>query len=314
VTADPVAAIARAVLYEGYVLWPYRRSAGKNRQRWTFGGVHPEGWSRAHPDDRCVLRTQCLLEGPADAAVDVAVHFLQVVQRQPVHAGGDAVDELDGRLAWDEAREREVTLTVRPDQPAGAAIAIAAGRDVEPVAGGTLVHTWEALAGSVDAAAETLDERLHRVRVTVANATPWSGGDREAALRRTLASTHVVLRSRQGEFVSQTDPPPELAAQAAACENVGAWPVLVGDRHTMLASPIILPDHPQVAPESPGDLFDGCEIDQLLILNVLGLTEDEQREARASDPRAREIIDRCAALAPEDMMRLHGVLRESEAG
>jgi hypothetical protein len=78
----------------------------------------------------------------------------------------------------------------------------------------------------------------------------------------------------------------------------------------MLAAPIILPDHPQIAPESPGDLFDGTEIDQLLILNVLSLTEAEQREARASDSRARDIIDRCAALAPEDLMRLHGALRE----
>jgi hypothetical protein len=118
VTGDPVDAIARAVLYEGYVLWPYRRSANKNRQRWTFGGVHPEGWSREHPDDRSVLRTQCLLEGTRDAAVDVSVRFLQVVRRQPVDDGGEAVDELDGRLAWDEARERELSLTLRSEQPA----------------------------------------------------------------------------------------------------------------------------------------------------------------------------------------------------
>jgi hypothetical protein len=310
VTGDPVDAIARAVLYEGYVLWPYRRSANKNRQRWTFGGVHPEGWSREHPDDRSVLRTQCLLEGTRDAAVDVSVRFLQVVRRQPVDDGGEAVDELDGRLAWDEARERELSLTLRSAQPARAAIAIAAGEDVERVAGGALLRSWEALAGTVDASAETLGARLHKVSVTVANATPWDGGDRDAALRRTLASTHVVLRSRGGAFISQTDPPAALREHAAACENSGAWPVLVGDRHTMLASPIILPDHPQIAPESPGDLFDGTEIDQLLILNVLSLTDAERREARASDPRAREIIDRCTALAPEDLMRLHGALRE----
>jgi len=309
-SADPVAQIARAVLYEGYVLWPYRRSANKNRQRWTFGGVHPAGWSREHPDDRCVLRTECLLEGPPDAAVDVAVRFLQVVRRQPVDDAGEAVDELAGCLAWDEAREREQTVALRPGRPARAAIAIAAGEDVEPVAGGALVRSWEALAGTVDASAQALGARLHRVSVTVANATPWRGGDRGAALRRTLASTHVVLRSRDGAFVSQTDPPAELRQHAAACENTGAWPVLVGDGHTMLAAPIILPDHPQIAPESPGDLFDGTEIDQLLILNVLSLTEAEQREARASDSRARDIIDRCAALAPEDLMRLHGALRE----
>jgi hypothetical protein len=296
---DPVAAIARAVLYEGYVLWPYRRSATKNRQRWTFGGVHPEGWSREHPDDRAALRTQCLLEGRAE--VDVTVRFLQIVRRQPVDASGRPVDELDGQLAWDEAREREIS--------GPAAIDIAAGHDIEPVAGGTLVRSWEPLAGRIEVDVEPIADGLHRVSVGVTNTTPWPGGDREAALRRSFASTHVVLRS-PGEFVSQTDPPEALRGYAAACVNEGAWPVLVGDRHTMLASPIILPDHPQVAPESPGDLFDGCEIDQLLILNVLALSDDERREARASDPRAREILDRCAALAPADMLRLHGVLRE----
>jgi hypothetical protein len=296
---DPVAAIARAVLYEGYVLWPYRRSATKNRQRWTFGGVHPEGWSHEHPDDRATLRTQCLVEGSPD--VEVTVRFLQIVRRQPVDAAGRPVDELDGQLAWDEAREREVR--------GPAAIDIPPGRDVEPVTGGTLVRGWEPLAGRVDVRVEPIAPGLSRVSVDVTNTTPWPGGGREAALRRSFASTHVVLRSK-GEFVSQTDPPEALRGYAAACVNEGAWPVLVGDRHTMLASPIILPDHPQVAPESPGDLFDGCEIDQLLILNVLALSEEERREARASDPRAREILDRCAALAPADMLRLHGVLRE----
>ena len=297
---DPVGAIARAVLYEGYVLWPYRRSATKNAQRWTFGGVYPLGWSRAHPDDRSVLRAQCLLEGAPD--VEVSVRFLQIVRRRPVDESGAPVDELAGQLAWDEAREREITGPAEIDMPAG--------RDVEPVAGGALVRSWEALAGRVDVDVQPLAEELHRVSVTITNTTPWPGGDRDAALRRSFASTHVVLRSAAGGFVSQTDPPAALAEDAAACENQGLWPVLVGDRRTMLASPIILPDHPQVAPESPGDLFDGCEIDQLLILNVLALSEDERREARASDPRAREILDRCAALAPADMLRLHGVLRE----
>jgi hydrogenase maturation protease len=250
------------------------------------------------------------MEGPPDAHVDVAVRFLQVVRRQPVDARGEAVDELDGRLAWDEAREHEVTLAVRLGGAQNAPIDVPAGRDVEPVQGGAVVRSWQALCGSVDVSVDHLDGALHRVRAAVANTTPWLGGDRDASLRRTLASTHVVLRSSHAAFVSQTDPPEGLAEAAAACVNVGVWPVLVGDAHTVLASPIILPDHPQIAPESPGDLFDGCEIDQLLILNVLSLTEAERREARATDPRAREIIDRCAALAPEDLMRLHGVLRE----
>ena len=65
-----------------------------------------------------------------------------------------------------------------------------------------------------------------------------------------------------------------------------------------------------IAPESPGDLFDGGEIDQLLILNILSLTEEEKAEMRATDPRAREILERTEALTPEELMRLHGTIRE----
>ncbi len=98
---------------------------------------------------------------------------------------------------------------------------------------------------------------------------------------------------------------------------MGTWPVLVGEegeRHTLLSSPIVLPDYPQVAPESPGDLFDGGEIDELLILNVLALSDAEREEVRASDARARELLDRCEALAPEQLLRLHGTFRDPRSG
>ena len=123
-------------------------------------------------------------------------------------------------------------------------------------------------------------------------------------------SAHFVLQVRDGVFVSLTDPPPELAAEAASCENLGLWPVLVEDERTMLASPIILYDFPRIAPESPGLQFDSGEIDQLLILNILAMTDEEKAEMRASDPRAAEIIDRSEALTPEELMRLHGSIRE----
>jgi hypothetical protein len=138
-------------------------------------------------------------------------------------------------------------------------------------------------------------------------------GSREAALARTLCSTHTLLHARGGTFISLTDPPRDLAAAAEACENVGTWPVLVGeagDASTMLSSPIILEDHPRIAPESPGDLFDGGEIDGLLVLNILSLTDEEKAEMRASDPRAREILERTEALTPEQLMALHGTIRE----
>ena len=77
----------------------------------------------------------------------------------------------------------------------------------------------------------------------------------------------------------------------------------------MLSSPIILYDYPQIAPESAGDLFDGTEIDEILALRILTLTEDEKREMRDGDERARQILERTEALPEEQFLKLHGVLR-----
>jgi hypothetical protein len=122
-----------------------------------------------------------------------------------------------------------------------------------------------------------------------------------------------VLRLAGGEFLSLTDPPADAAAEAARCENRGTWPVLAGepgDRSTLLSSPIILPDHPEIAPESPGDLFDAAEIDQLLTLSILSMTDEERRQMREADPRTRAILERTERLSPDDLMKLHGTIRE----
>jgi len=327
---DPVRQIADAVLYEGYILWPYRRSALKNQRRWTFGGVYPRAHSASHPDDRWIMRTQCLLEAGDEAAVELRVRFLHVVERAVARAtpgGLEPVDELtvgDRRhLAWQEAVEREI---VAPGLALDALlagrrveIAIAGGREEEDLldsAGeraGALMRSWRPLEGAVEVTAQLLAPGLARVTVSISNTTPWDGGAREDVPRQTFCSTHTVLRARAGAFVSLTDPPEPLREAAESCGNEGTWPVLVGDpgeRHTLLSSPIILEDHPRIAPESPGDLFDGGEIDQMLVLNILSLTDEEKAEMRDSDPRAREILERTEALSEEDLMRLHGAIRD----
>jgi hypothetical protein len=227
-----------------------------------------------------------LLEGDPDG-VEVSVRFLHVVRRD-VEEGADLV-------AWDEATERE--LGPGP-------IDIAAGEERD----GPVVRSWEALTGEVTVASAPVAPGVARVAVEVANTTPWEGDDREAALRRAFCSTHAVLRTRSGRFVSQADPPERLREAASACRNDGVWPVLVAD-DVMLASPIILEDHPQIAPESPGDLFDGGEIDQMLVLNILAMTDEEKARMRAADPRTREILERTEALTPDELMRLHGAIR-----
>jgi hypothetical protein len=305
-TDDPVRRLADAVLYEGYLLWPYRRSALKNQRRWTFGAVLPGAYVAEHRDERARVRAEVLLEG--DAAVEVRVRFLQLVWRQ-VLRDGRPVDaaEAGGRrwLTWQEAVEREC----RPgpiDVPAGDATEQAGD-------GVAIARRWQGLRGRVDIAEQRLGPGLRRVRVVVENATPLEGGTREAALERGLCSMHAVLRAPGGAFASSADPPARLAAAARGCVNDGLWPALVGEpgrpADTVLAAPIILEDHPRIAPESPGDLFDGGEIDELLVLSILGLTDDERAEMRDSDPRARAILERTEGLTAAELRRLHGAWR-----
>ena len=329
---DAAKKIAEAVLYEGYLLWPYRRSSRKNQQRWTFGGVYPREYSQARgEDDPWIMQTQCLVRGAGEPTIDVNVRFLHVVDRKVNKKTGQTLQPVDelrvGKelyLSWDEAAEREIAvgrfgLSELLGQPRVVEIDIPGGSTEEPLAEptgeviGALVRTWRPLRGAVEVGAERSQGGTYRVTVRLTNTTPWGGENRESMLRQTFVSTHTTLKVEGGEFVSLMDPPGELVEAAEGCENLKTWPVLVGeegDRSTMLSSPIILYDYPQIAPESPGDLFDGTEIDQMLILNVLNLTYEEKEEMRASDPRGREILDRCESLSPEELMRLNGTFRD----
>lgn len=331
---DAVEKIARTCLYEGYLLWPYRRSALKNAKRWTFGGVFPrECAASAGEPDR--MRTEVLLEGVDTTRVSVRVRFLHVVARQVLRFGPDGpepVDELTvsgaRHLTWHEATEREWALP--PWTPAHGRLEVPfevpAGTDEELLYAGSghpagaLARSWRQLTGTVVLDAVPLGEALFRVSVTIGNTTPCPGApSREELAAYAFVSTHTVLGcGGDAAFVSLADPPAALRDAAGSCRNEGTWPALVagcgepGDRQRaghVLSSPVTLCDFPAVAPESPGDLFDGGEIDQLLILSVLSLTPQEQEEARASDPRAREILDRCAALSADDLMTLHGTIR-----
>ncbi len=334
--------IVEAVLYEGYMLYPYRPSSKKNRERFTFGRVYPQSYSLAQDGaEPCVMQTECLLRAKTPSPeVRVTVRFLQPLSRdvgvfnQPLaHWPQDPVPpfqvvpkfEVDGHVyhSWMECAEREISVSSKSHT----AFSLPAQQAFEPIAGpdGRIIAIFarrqEAMAGAVELTATPVDAEVVKLTVRIINHSPLSADDMSrsgAVLMRTFASTHTILHAPQSEFLSLTDPPAPYQAAAAACKNVGAWPVLVGDEtnkdcDTLLSSPIILSDYPRIAPESPGNLFDGTEIDEILSLRILTMTDDEKREMRDVDARARMILERTESLGAADQLQMHGAMRDAAA-
>lgn len=342
VNAALVDGIVKAVLYEGYMLYPYRPSAVKNRQRFNFGVVYPRAYSEAQGSaEACMMQTECLVQGDGKTQCTARVRFLRMVDRSiaklqtpaselslVTEQNVDRVETLnvDDQVlyAWQEAVEEtiEVTefnlsaLTVQSMQwpfRLSASRTKEAVRDASSLIIGIIQREKATVAGTIELSSERPDEGLFRFRTRISNTSGIQNiVARDKALSHSLVSAHTILEVRDGEFVSLVDPPEPYRGFAVACQNVGTWPVLVGgegERDTMLSSPIILYDYPQIAPESPGDLFDGAEIDEILSLRILTMTDEEKREMRQSDDRTRQILERTEALPAEHFMKLHGALR-----
>ncbi len=329
--------IVNAVLYEGYVLYPYRPSV-KNRQRWTFGGLVPQEYSQVQGDDWS-NQTECLVHGSPATVLEATVRFLHLTERlagavdPPVQEWIEstpfrAVESLQVGGSqfhtWQEAEERAVELPAVPlgeilDRPRRQVCAFPGRRWHEPLRHegaivGVLVRQQHAIKGVIETQAREIDGGLFRVTLRVLNQTTLDGqpSSRDAAMLRALVSTHAILHVRQGGFVSLMDPPEEWREAAGGCKNVGTWPVLVGEereKDTILSSPIILYDYPQVAAESPGSLFDGTEIDEILTLRILTLTDEEKKAAAALDGRVRDLLVRTESLPREDLVGMHGTMR-----
>ena len=341
-TLERVEAIARAALYEGYNLYPYRPSALKNRQRWTFGSVFPREFADRAGSDPSTMQTQCLVRG-RNPVVDIRVRFLHLVARQvgmvaetspelaadsePAFTPLQSLD-IDGTrfVTWEEAVERDVVapnlvLCALFEYPAVIPFDFPGTRQLESLkrrdgqVAGALLRIALPLQGQLTIAAEPVGCELFRLTARIENNTPCEPGeiaDRSRAQRRAFASTHTILAVRGGHWISLMDPPEDLRETAASCDNQGTWPVLVGEAGStaaLLSSPIILYDYPEIAPESPGDFFDGTEMDEMLTLRILTMTDEEKREMASTDPKTLALLERTEAMTPMEIGRLHGALR-----
>ena len=289
------------------------------------------------------MQTECLVVGSPASSITISVRFLQLVARL-VGQFADPLDQWPDEGAvpcptvellqvgdevfytWQEAVEQKIdlgesSLSALAKSPVRREFVLEAHRDRQPLRGpdgkilGSLVRERKCIEGQVETSAAEVEPGVFRITVKVENHTPVDfalAAGRDEALLHGLVSTHMVLGVCQGEFVSLIDPPAPYAHLASLCRNVGCWPVLVGDegdKDTMLAAPIILYDYPQIAPESPGELFDGTEIDEILTLRIMTLTDQEKLAMAAVDQRARAVLARTESLDNEQMLGLHGTFR-----
>lgn len=299
--------VANAVLYEGYLLYPYRASARKNQVRWQWGVLVPPAYAAAGHGEHATSHSECLLEPGTDPVLHIRLRFLQLQHR----SGGDgSVPE------FDEAVEHEIDSVLSASE-------LVDTEQVVPVTvpGGTETtdsitrRRWP-LNGEVRLSARRLEGPYGVLKLTVevVNTAQWADPEagRHLALRHSLIAAHTVLAVTDGEFISLIDPPQWAKPAVEGCRNERTWPVMIGEagrRDVILVSPIILYDYPVIAPESPGELFDGTEIDEILTLRTMTLTDEEKAEARATDERARKLMDRVDSMPPEMLDKLHGAIR-----
>jgi hydrogenase maturation protease len=333
--------IANAVLYEGYILYPYRPTAVKNQRRWNFGVLAPKEYSAGQGgSDSWTMHTECLLNGD-DADVDIKIRFLHLVNRQVCELA-EPTEDFDGETfpdyrdvdcmnvsgetvhTWQEAMEREVTLGSPLSALLGktksvqfaftASSEVKALREVSGPVVGFIKRTQAKVQGEVEIQAVRCEKAI-KLAISIFNLSEMESPEsktRDQAMLYSMISTHTILHADNGRFISLLDPQEEFKSAVKSCRNVGTWPVMVGaegESSVMLSSPIILYDYPQIAPESPGELCDGTEIDEILTLRIMTLTDDEKREMRGADERARQILERTESLPVEQLWKLHGAMR-----
>jgi hypothetical protein len=287
--------VANSVLYEGYMLYPYRPSAVKNRQRWTFGILYPPAYGEViSGTERSGMHSECLIKTEGNAELEIELRFLQLADQRG--------EQSSNTEHADDCVERSIQIRWNLGQES---------QKLEPFL--FRVDDGCEIKGAISLCSEQVEAGITKLILDATNTSSLSAdGDREAALFPSLLSAHLILAVKNGEFVSLLDPSQELRCAVTNCRNVGNFPVLVGDadeRDMMLCSPILLYDYPQIAPESAGDFYDATEMDEMLTLRVMTLTDDEKNEMRLADDRVRQLLERTEQSAREQLMRTHGTIR-----
>jgi hypothetical protein len=290
--SDVVEDLAKSLLYEGYALYPYTTTNAKNATPTPFGIVYPPAYAERLSTTYDHLQIQCVLEYEPSATVEGTVMFL-VPSGKEYRAVEQKVTIADTPVEFLESAPGVVPVDIRDESGMGG------------------------VNGEVRLDVERLGPGAARVTLRIENRTEVPSEeleslDRPRALRRSMISVHPFVRARGGKFVSPLESSDE---RVAACKNINSWPVLATDQDdAVLGAAIMLPEHPQIAPESKVNFFDNTEIEEALVLHAQTLTDDMLTEIGQQDPAVQDMIACARQVTPEELLAMHGRLQMKEPG
>lgn len=305
---ESVERLAASMLYEGYALYPYTPGATKNATPTPFGIAYPPAYAAQQRAAFDHTQIECVAVCEPEARVEAAALFMQ--------AAGSRHKAVERRVEPPRATVAELAergIEERFAFEPSSALGTATGAGIE--------DAHEVLSGTLSVRAERLGQGMARITARVENTTPIPDAaagsmDRADALRRSLLSAHTLLGvSSPGRFVSPLETEGASGVAVQACENVNAWPVLADPQDgAVLGAAVLLPDHPQIAPQSSVNMFDSTEIEEALTLEVQTLSDSEREAIAEQDPRVREMIERVDGTTPEQLLRMHAQLQPGEPG
>ena len=333
--------LTRTLLYEGYALYPYHRSAIKNQKPVPFGVIFPQLYSTYNPHAHSLMQTQCIISGNKNINLKITVRFLHlvktglfensadqdintsdhlpladiVVDGKSYHAGWQTIERTlsSGILLADQLIQNGKDMIIEFDS-------MTESRNLDNQNGESIakqVYATTSIRGNVHINTVPIAgrENAFRITLTVTNATPVDNPmkiSRDEVLSQSFLSTHALLETTNAKFISHQDPGEDWAPLIKACDNRNTWPILIDDEDTtLLSSPIILSDHPQINPLSHGDLFDGTEIEEALLLHVSVLSDEEKQRISLGDEKLKAMLTKVSQVTPEELLRFHSGLTEN---
>ena len=330
--------LTRTLLYEGYALYPYHRSAIKNQKPVPFGGVFPGDYNAYNEHAHSTMQTQCMVKGREDLLINIDVRFLHlkkielfehVIQKEntyddfvPVYnlsinenlyqSGWQTIERRlsTGHLTISGLMKKKVIL-IEFDSIYDSKNLIDQNGEVTA----KQISSASAIKGAVVIEAAPLEnmQDAFRITVNIANTTPVENAEavsRDEVISQSFLSTHTILKTTDAEFISHQNPGEKWKASIAACQNINTWPILIDESNsTLLSSPIILYDYPQINPQSQGDLFDSTEIEEALLLHVNLLSDEEKKRIGQSDEKLQAMLQKVSEITPEELINFHSGLK-----